>query len=55
LGSCQGQNPVAGHGVFAPATPQVAYWAYISVDFGWLRVGQIEYAEGEFIDIFGFL
>jgi len=30
LGSCQGQNTVTGHGVFAPATPQVLIRAYIS-------------------------
>ena len=30
LGSCQGKNPVAGHGVFSPATPQVVIRAYIS-------------------------
>ena len=29
-GSCQGKNPVAGHGVFSPATPRHLFRAYIS-------------------------
>jgi hypothetical protein len=30
LGSCQGKNPVAGHGVFSPATPRYLFGVYIS-------------------------
>jgi len=34
LGVLSGAKHRAGHGVFAPATPQVLYWAYISAIIG---------------------